>query len=48
MGKKEKTPLEKAAEAILELEKDLTLPGSGIPDETRIQRLIDRIMKEDF
>jgi hypothetical protein len=48
MEKKEKTPLEKVAEAILELEKDLTLPGSGVTDETRIQRLIDRIMKEDF
>lgn len=48
METKEKTPLEKAAEAILELEKDLLLPGSGVPDEARIQRLIDRIMKEDF
>lgn len=48
MEKKEKTPLEKIAEAILELEKDLILPGSGVTDETRIQRLIERIMKEDF
>ena len=43
-----KTPIEKVAEEILELEKDMLLPGSGISPDTRIQKLIERIMKEDF
>lgn len=44
----EKTPIEKVAEEILELEKDWHLPGSGVSPETRLQKLIERIMKEDF
>lgn len=48
MPNESKTPIEKVAEAILELEKDMLLPGSGVSKETRIQRLIDRIMREVF